>query len=338
MEKNKALQVLKQYEGKAIVCARREEIEEISPQFESIVTVLELKEDDFAPVGGGNFYPQKALQNRMSDAAGIKFTENCGTKSVGSWSGVSVRELPNGLFEAVGEYAIIGWAQGYRLGPDGQPRTSSVCEYEFNVVDRCNMESFLGKYPPKSIMEARKKLLEFKKFATRRASTGAQLAVIRELTGVPTAFKRSDIQKPMLISQVVESNAFKMDVANKLMQTPDGRADVANAIFGNSRQLYGKAIQAPQESAPPIKDISPEAAAEEDPFSDFGDQDEKEPDPKADLLDQLEQYLHSDYLPPKGVELVTAAVNNPDQYTIEQIEDLLKRCKDAYDKRTGGAA
>ena len=339
MEKDRAIQVFNNYQQKAIVCARREEIEDMSPQYEPLVTVIEMKEEDFAPVGGGNFYPQKSLQNRMADAAGIKFTENCGTRSVGTWVKVSVHAIEGGLFEAVGEYAVIGFAQGYRLGPDGQPRTSSVCEYEFNIVDRCNMESFMGKNPPRTLIEARKKLLEFKKFSVRRASTGAQLAVIRELTGIPTAFKKEDTIKPLLLAQVVESNSFKMGVAKQLMQTPDGRQAVAGAMFGNTRQIFGPSTPAPAipESGSMEKVVYPADDFDEpvSPAGGFSDDFDDEPtnDPRRDLIIQLEQYQNSE-LPEKAKARITDMIKNANQYTDEQIEEYLTLCK----KKLGGAA
>ena len=352
MDKNKALQIMEQRKKSgALVFARREEVEEISQQYEPVVTVLELDPSHFADVGQGNMYPMKSATNQIADAAGVSFTTNCGTKEKGSWAGVKVRD-EGGLFSVEGDYAVIGWAQGQRLKPDGKTRLSSVREYEFNVVDRANMDflSDADKQQPRyrTIAQARKHLLELKKFATQRASTGAQLAVIRELAGVPTAFKKGEVGKPMLFSQIIESNQYKVDMARELMQTSDGRQAVAGALFGNAQALYGD--QAPQQIADgEPRDVSAEAAQQEetpqdnsggDEFDDFGDtgQQSEQLDEKSQVALDLEQYLASGQLPQKGVDLIQPAVEDPDAYTLEQLQDLLERAKKAYNRATGGAA
>ena len=75
MQKDKALQIMTQHQGNSLVYARREEIEEISSQYEPIVTILEFQKDDFAPMGQGNFYPMKSATNRIADATRSFFHE-----------------------------------------------------------------------------------------------------------------------------------------------------------------------------------------------------------------------------------------------------------------------
>jgi len=245
MDNSKALAILNQNVKGGLIFARREEIEAVSPQFEPIVTVLELEPTDFTDVGMGNMYPGKSATNRISDAAGVSFLRDVGgTREVGSWSTVKAAKQAGGFYQAAGEYKVIGSAQGQRLKPDGAPRLSSVREYEFNVVDRAN-EDFLkdfskgadAKYTTE--VSALKHLLELKKFATQRASTGAELAVVRELVGLPTAFKRDQIGKPMIFSQIVENNRFKIEIAREIMKTPDGRQAVVSALFGTTQALFG---------------------------------------------------------------------------------------------------
>jgi hypothetical protein len=344
VDKNKALQVIAQHQNTSLVYARKEEIEEISEQFEPIVTVLEFDQSEFAPMGGGNFYPQKSAQNRIADATGVSFTSNCGTREIGNFHTVDIRQAPEGYFYAVGNYAVIGYAQGQRLKPDGTPRLSSVTEYEFNVVDRVNDEflsDFTNKRFVKTAIDARKKMLALKKFATRRASTGAELAVIRELAGIPTAMKGDQIKKPMLFSQVVESTKFKLQVAKELMQTPDGRQHVANALFGTSQALFGPSEQNLPQAEPRV--VNPEEPPS-DITAEFGDGDldsdgfdESPPmDERSQLCLELEQFTLSGILSEKASETVTTAINDLNT-PIERLRDLRQKCQ-AKAAQQGGQA
>ena len=260
MESTKALAILNQHVGKSLVFASREDVENVAPQFEPVVTVVTLSTDDFTDVGMGNMYPGKSATNRIADAAGVSFLPNVGgTREDGDFQAVKIVKQST-FYQACGEFKVIGAAQGQRLKPDGTPRFSSVREYEFNVIDRAN-EDFLkdaSKQDQKYTSEiaARKHLIDLKKFATQRASTGAQLAVIRELAGIPTTFKRDQITKPMVFSQIIENNRFKLDIAKEIMKTPDGRQAVAAAIFGTSRALFGPQAAAPvQVQAPPAETV-----------------------------------------------------------------------------------
>ena len=87
----------------------------------------------------------------------------------------------------------------------------------------------------------RKKFLELQKFGVQKARTGAELAVIRELVGMPTGFDKKDVEKgcQMLFSQVIENNTFKVQVLAEVMKTQDGRAAVVQALFGATRSVYG---------------------------------------------------------------------------------------------------
>ena len=334
MQKDRALQIMTQHQGNSLVYARREEIENISAQYEPIVTILEFQKDDFAPMGGGNFYPMKSATNRIADATGVSFTNNCGTREVGNFHTIEVNQAKEGYFYAVGNYAVIAHAQGQRLKPDGAPRLSSVCEYEFNVVDRAN-EDFIADFEKnkyiKTAIHARKKLLALKKFSTRRASTGAELAVIRELAGVPTALKQDQISKPMLFAQIVENNQFKLQVAKDLMKTADGRQSVAQAMFGTTQALYGPQGGERPRIAEHVPQEAQETEVEPDPFDD--DVVGNEPDPRDEALHQLEEYLNSDVLSERGRGVVSAALQSPDDMTIDQLNDLIAKCQAAAEKK-----
>lgn len=246
MDQSKALQKLRSARDSGyLVYARDEEITMLRQQFETLITTIQFGPDHFCKTGSkkvGNeyidvLYPQKHAQNQIAEACGVSFTENCGTKERGVFSKLQIIKQ-DGFFIVDGDYSIIGWAQGTRLKPDGQLRTSGVCEYEYSISDRCNLD-FTSKYPPKTLQEARRKLLEQKKFATRKADTGAKLAVIRELANIPTGFVATDIKKPMVFTQIIESNEYKHDLVLAAMQTPEGRNKVIDAALGTTTKLFG---------------------------------------------------------------------------------------------------
>jgi len=330
MENGKALKVIESYAGKGLVYARKEEIEAVSDQYESIVTVLELSPDEFIPVGEGNYYPLKSATNKISDAAGVSFTENCGTREEGNFGAVEVVKK-EGILQVVGDYAVIGWAQGFRLKPDGSRRLSSVCEYVFNIIDRCNLDVFgdkKGRYT--SVADIRKHLLELKKFATQRASTGAEMRVVRELVGMPTAFTQTDTRKPLILSQTVESTKFKVGIAREIMKTPDGRQAVVNALFGTTSALYGP--QGGNGKATVDVTPTPQALPEstEEPPIDFEDDipfeeapEEKKPDPVAEAKTKLQEWLDSDYVQnPKNREGLQDLIDKDDA-TLEELQKVL---------------
>ena len=273
MDNTKALAILNQSASKGLVFARPEEVAAVAPQYEPIVTVIDFEPTDFVDVGMGNMYPGKSATNRISDAAGVSFLRDVGgTREVGSWSSVKVAKQAGGFWQATGEYKVIGTAQGQRLKPDGTPRLSSIREYEFNVVDRAN-EDFLKdagrgdgqKY--NSEVAALKHLLELKKFATQRASTGAELGVVRELVGMPTAFKKDQIGRPMVFAQIVENNSFKVGIMREIMKSPDGRQAVVGALFGATTALFGPqgapAALPPAATQEPERQVGPEAEADD---------------------------------------------------------------------------
>jgi len=182
-----------------------------------------------------------------------------GTREEGRMSSLTVVKTEGGYFQVEGHYIVTGSAQGERLKPDGTPRRSSVCEYGFDVVNRTNLDivndqkKAANERKLESELACRGQLLTNQKFAVQRARTGAELGVIRELVGMPTAFKRDQIQNgcQMLFSQVIENNTFKVAVLAEVMKTQDGRAAVVQALFGQSRSVFGPGGPQPALAEPP---------------------------------------------------------------------------------------
>jgi len=239
MDITKALSVIEAGKKKnAYIVASVNEIEDISEQFESLITLVDLKPDEFHDLSG-KYQPTKAATLKMADAAGISFLpDQCGTRTKGVWADVKMIQM-EGVFQATGDYGIIGYAAGERRGPDGVMRQSQREEYEFSVTDRFNIDRLNDKYPQKTVIAAWKKLMEVKKFSVRRASTGAELAVCRALAKIPTAFNQEDTKRPFIFSQIVKSQKYTNKLISMAMQSPEGREQLLNTTLGIKSGLYG---------------------------------------------------------------------------------------------------
>ena len=240
MDITKALSVIEAGKKKnAYIVASVNEIEDISEQFESLITLVDLKPDEFHDLSG-KYQPTKAATLKMADAAGISFLpDQCGTRTKGVWADVKMIQM-EGVFQATGDYGIIGYAAGERRGPDGVMRQSQREEYEFSVTDRFNIDRLNDKYPQKTVIAAWKKLMEVKKFSVRRASTGAELAVCRALAKIPTAFNQEDTKRPFIFSQIVKSQKYTNKLISMAMQSPEGREQLLNTTLGIKSGLFGK--------------------------------------------------------------------------------------------------
>ena len=145
---------------------------------------------------------------------------------------------------------------------------SSPCTYEFNWEDRAE-EDFLkdmdnigqswndgnpkAKYnfpdnPGKQAVMRRKHVLELKKFAAARASTGAELIVIRELTGMPTGFKPNElINNTIVVSQVCKSSEQQKKDAEAGWLSVINGGRKAEQIDDASNLLTGKKIDSQED-------------------------------------------------------------------------------------------
>lgn len=236
----------------AIVYVMNDNVTSLGDKYEIEVTTLNFKEDDFFKIpGGGKFYPLKPAQNAIAEAAGISFTDNSGTKEEGVFSKLKY-EMAGKVCIIDGDFSIVGWAQGTKKQSDGTLRMSSVLSYEYSVTDRGNRDilNSIGKVgynkEDKTIrteIMAMKKALEHKMFARRKASTGAQLAVIRELVGMPTGYTAEEIKKPMVFYKVIESQSYKEKEQDKILALPGGVEAIANARYGATKALFGNQAQ-----------------------------------------------------------------------------------------------
>jgi hypothetical protein len=219
--------------------------------------------------------------------------------------------------------------------PDGSWRTSTPQEYEFDVQTRAE-EDFLNDSKGKYSTEIAKKkhVLELRKVARQRASTGARLRVIRELLGIPIAFSHENFERAIVVCRIgVNTDA--------LLESPDMRKAAINQALGVSQEIYGpsernvtperEALEAPAEEAKE-EPAQESAAHDDDPF------DEKE----ADLSEEqkariaLEEWLNSDVLKESAKDLIRATLDD-ENATLAALLSLIERCK-AYEAKKAGVA
>jgi hypothetical protein len=180
------------------------------------VVVIHSTPDDFHNISG-NYMPKRHQVDRIADASGISFlTENCGTRTE----------------QVDGSTVYVGFAQGKKRMPDGTWRTSSVCEYEFSPVKRAEEDALRKPDAYKTEKDKKLAVLNYQKFGRQRADTGARLRVIRELTGIPTAFKPEEIKRAMVFSRVSINT-------DQLLADPEMRQAAIRIATGASEQIYG---------------------------------------------------------------------------------------------------
>jgi len=208
----KALELILKHKSNQDLVFVAEEDLKTQTMFLPEVVVIHSTPDDFHNISG-KFMPKGYQTDRIGEAAGIVYLEkNCGTRTE----------------EVEGNTAYIGFAQGKKRMPDGTWRTSSICEYEFNPVVRAEEDFLKDRKNNYTTEQARKiHIVELKKFGRQRASTGARLRVIRELTGMPVAFEAQNIKKAMVFSRV----AINTDL---LLSDPEMRDAAIKAALGVS--------------------------------------------------------------------------------------------------------
>jgi hypothetical protein len=317
--------------------------------YKTETTLLVFKPEDFHNISG-KYMPKKETTDRIGEAAGVAFIAQ-GCK-------VSSQTLED---DALGKRTVyIGSAQGKVRMPDGSWRTSSVCEYEFDPTLRACLDNGVTELNAET-KQARKTenygkqgkttvqiILEYSKVAWQRANTGARLRVIRELTGMPTAFTKEDISKPMMFGRIVQNTSY-------ILSTPEGRTlataqalglDMA-AIFGGKKSLL------PSESAEHEPETLPAETTAEETMPSEGASGEPEATRTAEaeeaqaeltgkapscnefetLTAALEEWreAYQEHYSPSAINLIDTELNNPDA-TPDSRRAMIGRTKDFLKK------
>jgi len=223
-----------------LVYVNEEELQ-TPPMFLPEIVKVRAETDDFHEIQKDVCMPKSHQENRIGEAAGISYIEKaCGTRKEG-------------------EYVWIGRSQGKKRLPDGSWRDSQVHEYEYDAEKRAE-EDFI-KHPDwyKTDTAKKKHLLELARFGRQKASTGAHLKVIRELTGMPTSFPKKDIARSMVFCRIVINT-------NYLMQQPEFRDTAIKHALGAKETIYGPDRQLEHQPQYEVSGNGEAQEAEEIPF------------------------------------------------------------------------
>jgi hypothetical protein len=308
----------------ALVYVNPEHYEAQVELYKTDVTELHLKKDDFHIITG-KFMPKKETVDKISEACGVTFIQ------ASSRSRAETRDD-----DLAGKRtAYIAEEQGKVRMPDGSWRESPTEEYEFDPVLRAMIDKKVTEITPQNRVEVMRMAMEYTKVARQRAKTGARVRVIRQLTGMPTAFDAKDLGmdadgniKPMIFSRIVQNTQF-------ILQTPEGRAMATaqalgmdmSALFGG-RKLPAHALVQPEENPPadeqppddpPLEsnttDLAAAAAADEPEFPDEPTGPGTEETRFQSLTNSLREFLEG-YK--KELDVTSSSGRNP--YTLAEEE------------------
>jgi hypothetical protein len=314
----------------ALVYINPEHCEAQVELYKTEITELCLKKDDFHIISG-KFMPKKETVDKISEACGVTFIQ------ASSRSRAETRDD-----DLAGKRtAYIAEEQGKVRMPDGSCRESPVEEYEFDPVLRAMIDKKATEISPENRVEVKRAAMEYAKTARQRAKTGARARVIRQLTGMPTAFDAKDLGidskgniKPMLFSRIVQNTRF-------ILQTPEGRAmataqalgvDVA-ALFGARKPALPAAAGVSEESYTPAAieatepenknsaaNLAAEAAADDEPdFLDGAEDETLEEETEFDRLTRtLEEYASFK----EHLDVTTKSGANPYELALSELNDM----------------
>jgi hypothetical protein len=321
----------------ALVYVNPEHYEAQVELYKTDVTELHLKKDDFHIITG-KFMPKKETVDKISEACGVTFIQ------ASSRSRAETRDD-----DLAGKRtAYIAEEQGKVRMPDGSWRESPIEEYEFDPVLRAMIDKKVTEITPQNRVEVTRTAMEYTKVARQRAKTGARVRVIRQLTGMPTAFDAKDLGidadgniKPMIFSRIVQNTQF-------ILQTPQGLAMATaqalgmdmSALFGG-RKLPAPVLVQPEENPPadeqPPGDPPPEnntadlaaaAAADEPEFPDEPTGPGAEETRFQSLTNSLREFLDG-----YKAELNITTKNGKNPYTLAEEElanpDATEETRDA---------
>lgn len=246
MSNENALAIVQKYQQNgALVYVNKENFQSSVELYKTEATVIQSKPEEFHNLQG-KFMPNRSVTDRIGEAIGVQF--------IGGYVRAETRDD-----DIAGKRTVyVGTAQGKVRMPDGSWRTSTVEEYEFDPRLRAMLDKRVDYISDETRKTFARTELEYTKVARQRASTGARLRVIRQLTGMPVSFTPDEIKKPMVFTRVVQNTAHILDTPEgRLMATAQALGtDVSGILFGKNAPA-AQAIAASTE-ATPAADVEPE--------------------------------------------------------------------------------
>jgi hypothetical protein len=283
----------------ALVYINEGHLNPVTPLYKTEVTAIKIDIKNDCYNISGKLMVKREIVDRVAEASAISYIPSgCRT-----WT--ETRD------DAAGKRTVfISEQQGKMRLPDGSYRTSSVQAYEFDPNLRAMLDVGVDEWNEKTKQQRKDnagktvamRAMEYAKFGRQRAETGARLRVIKEMTGMPTAFNSEEAARAMVFCRVVQNTDY-------LLSTPEGRMLAAAQATGMQDAiagLYGKqGLPGPaEEGAPEMRNVTegdagtPEqttAALAAEAAGDEWDnlKPASKPDEFMELSLQLEEYLQS---------------------------------------------
>lgn len=243
MSNTNALSVIKDAKNRGALVFVGQGIAETVPLYKLEATEIEVKPDNFHSIQGKLVF-KKEVCDRIADASGITFTMA---------DSVSERALEEPGLGLPVRTIFVGRAQGKTRLPDGSWRESAPETYAFDYTAKARAEAGTDD------LKFKKLAMEYYKAGPMRAATGARLRVIRQLTGMPTAFPPAEIGpgKAFVFSRIIQNTDY-------ILSTPEGRKMAIAMATGAAEMMYGQRLEAEAkqqepaaESEPPMRNATP---------------------------------------------------------------------------------
>lgn len=253
-------------------------------------------QDSFSPVGGDNVMPTTDLMYTIGEARGVhgipEVSQSFPVYEDVDWSRMTKNDPmapPEMVRIKVGHKSS---KQSWVLESDGSRRLSQVWEVTFNVWERC-CEEWSKKPDLYKTPAARRKHFDSEmKFAGQKAEYKAHSKTIRELAGMPTGYKKSQLKDGWMTFHKIQRSpeAIKLDAAARRSAMAkglsDGGAGTVTALFGQE--------QLPEPEAQPL------SPSDDDILMSFSEGNDIPPDePKPEHIrarDAMAQYIADGWL------------------------------------------
>ncbi len=231
--------------------------------YTTIETEVEVTLDMFHYIWPG-YAPKKELADQIAKACGVSFSNSVRFEDI--YGDIRIVDGCQ-IKEKTGVRCTM---QGYKMNIDGTMQTSPPLSYEFNWESRAE-EVFIGdelaigttvdgkKYVTKYYAEGnerrtellrKKYIAELKRFPTQRAGTGVSLVIIKYLTGIPSSFKKPELQKAgmkLMFSQVIKSKKLQAAEAQAKVENIRNGGLTAQDINNSSQLLIGESVNASED-------------------------------------------------------------------------------------------
>jgi hypothetical protein len=218
----------------ALVYINEGHLNPVTPLYKTEMTAIKIDIKNDCYNISGKLMLKREIVDRVAEASAISYVPSgCRT-----WT--ETRD------DAAGKRTVfISEQQGKMRQPDGSYRSGSIQTYEFDPNLRAMLDVGVDEWNEKTKQRRKDntgktvamRAMEYAKFGRQRAETGARLRVVKEMTGMPTAFNSlEEAARAMVFARVVQNTDY-------LLSTPEGRmlaaaqaTGMGDAIAG----LYGK--------------------------------------------------------------------------------------------------